>query len=335
MLKSHTLLAKLLLAGVLSATWPSGSASAKDLIVSHAKGELVLHGVPARVAVFDLASLDILRALGVEAVVGVPKGAEGKGNLPPHLTQYADARYHNIGTLFEPDIPVLTALRPDLIVIGGRSSKTYQTLAGIAPTIDMSSSDTDLAALTIAHTRTLGRIFGVEQRAERRTTEFKALVAKLQSQAEKAGTGLLLFGAGENLTVQAPGDRFGSAYDFIGIRSAVPAAKPPASGSARDARPVAGSPEATALQEVQQKALATALATDPTWIFVIDRTAATSGEPSKIAEKLSGNAAIAATSAWKAKRIIYLDPKTWYIVGAGIDALSRSAQETLTALQFG
>jgi len=89
------------------------------------------------------------------------------------------------------------------------------------------------------------------------------------------------------------------------------------------------------LRETRQEALATALATNPTWIFVIDRTAATGGEPSRITEKLAANAAVSVTSAWKAGRVIYLDPKTWYIVGAGIDALSRSAEETLMALQAG
>ncbi|TCP97582.1 iron complex transport system substrate-binding protein [Sphingomonas sp. PP-F2F-A104-K0414] len=335
MLSSYTLLTKTLVVGLLGATLATGSASAKDVVVPHAKGEIVLHAAPTKAAVFDLASLDILRALGVEAVAGVPQGAEGKSKFPAHLAQYADAKYRNVGTVFDPDIPALTELRPDLIVIGGRSSKAYDALTGIAPTIDMSSSSTDLAALTIANTRTLGRIFHVERRADRRTAAFAALVGRLHAQAGKAGTGLLLFGAGESVTVQAPGDRFGHAYDFIGIRSAIPAVKRSPSASARDVRPAMGSPEASALRDTQQKALATALATNPTWIFVIDRNAATGGEPSTITEKLAANAAVAATSAWKAGRVIYLDPKTWYIVGAGINALSRSAEETLRALQAG
>jgi iron complex transport system substrate-binding protein len=238
MLCSYTLLTKTLVAGLLGATLATGSASAKDVVVPHAKGEIVLRAAPTKAAVFDLASLDILHALGVEAVAGVPQGAEGKSKFPKHLAQYADAKYRNVGTLFDPDIPALTALRPDLIVIGGRSSKAYDALSGIAPTIDMSSS-TDLAALTIANTRTLGRIFNVEQCADRRTVEFAALVERLHVEAGQAGTGLLLFGAGENIAVQAPGDRFGHAYKFIGIRSAIPSLKRPPSASARVSRPAA------------------------------------------------------------------------------------------------
>ena len=135
--------------------------------------------------------------------------------------------------------------------------------------------------------------------------------------------------------MQAPGDRFGHACDFIGIRSTVAAASPSASTSGFRVRLAAGSPEAAALRKTQQESLAAALSTDPTWLFVIDRTAATSGEPSTMAEKLAANPGIASTSAWKAGRVIYLDPKTWYIVGAGIDALSKSAAATIIALRAG
>jgi ABC-type Fe3+-hydroxamate transport system substrate-binding protein len=64
---------------------PGAPALAKDIVVADAKGETVLETAPRKAAVFDLAALDILNALGVDAVAGVPKGAEGKGNFPPHI----------------------------------------------------------------------------------------------------------------------------------------------------------------------------------------------------------------------------------------------------------
>jgi iron complex transport system substrate-binding protein len=331
----NRLLAKGVALSLVTAAWLPGMASAKDVVVPHARGTITIRDTPARVAVFDLATLDNLHALGIDGVAGVPKGTEGKSNFPPHLAQYRGPGYRNVGTLFEPDLRALTALRPDLIVIGGRSSKAYDALTGIAPAIDMSSPSKDVAALTIANTRKLGRIFGVEQRAERRTAEFGALIGRLRAQGGKAGTGLVLFGAGESVTPHAPGDRFGHVYDFVGILSAVAAARPPASESISRTRPPAGSPEAAAQRQAHQATLKAALAANPTWLFVIDRIAATSGEPSAIAERLRANADVAATSAWKAGRVIYLDPKTWYIIGAGIDALSTSAQDTLTALEAG
>lgn len=305
------------------------NSAAKDVTIAHAKGETILHAIPTKAVAYDLATLDNLNALGIEAVAGVPKGTQGTGNFPAYMSKYADAKYRNVGTLFEPDIAALTALRPDLIFVGGRSSSKYAELAAIAPTIDMTSSSKNLAEATADNVRKLGQIFSVTDRAERRVVQFEAQLADLHTQAAKSGTGLLLFAAGQGVTVHAPGDRFGHMYDFVGIRSAVA----PESGGSSGPRPAAGSPEAEVARQQQQQAFAAALATNPDWLFVIDRTAATSSAPSTIREKLAADERVAGTSAWKAGRVVYLDPKSWYIVGAGIDALSKSASDILAALR--
>ncbi len=306
----------------------SAPAVAQSVVVTHAKGETELKQPPRKVAVFDLATLDILTALGVDAVAGVPKGKDGQGNFPPHLARYADAKYAGVGTLFEPDAAALAALKPDLIVIGGRSARQYDAMKAIAPTIDMSPKGKGLAATAIDNTRTLGRAFGVTDRADSRIAAFEAQLTSLHARAAKAGTGLVLFVAGRGANVQAPGDRFGTAYEFIGIRPAVPAAVPAAGGP----RPEAGSREAEAAAKQRDAAFKAGLATDPTWLIVLDRAAATGAPPSPIAQRLAADPQIAATSAWKAGRVIYLDPKNWYLVGAGIEALSKSAADALAAL---
>jgi iron complex transport system substrate-binding protein len=302
--------------------------SAAQTVVAHAKGQTELRQVPRKVAVFDLATLDNLTALGVDAVVGVPKGEQGNGSLPPHLARYADPRYRNIGTLFEPDVAALTALGPDLIVVGGRSARRYDAMRAIAPTIDLSPTGTGLSATAIANTRTLGLAFGVADRAEKRIAAFEAQLAALHARAASAGSGLMLFATGRGISAQAPGDRFGTAYEFIGLRPAVPPVIP----AARGTRAAAGSPEADAAAAKREAALAAALATDPDWLIVLDRAAATGTTPSPIARRLAADPRIAASTAWKAGRVIYLDPKSWYLVGAGIDALSESAAETLAVL---
>lgn len=322
------LTAKATIALAVAISGPVTPVLAQDVVVYHAKGEAVLKAAPRKVAVFDLATLDNLNALGVDAVAGVPKGASGTGNFPPYLARFADGRYQNVGTLFEPDTAALTALKPDLIVIGGRSASKYDALKAIAPTIDLSSSRSGLAVAAITNTRKLGQVFGVTDRAEKRIADFEAQLASLHAKAATSGTGLVLFVAGKGAAVHAPGDRFGTAYDFIGIRPAVAPATPAPSGR----RPEAGSPEAEAAGQQRDAALEAALASDPSWLIVLDRAAATGSPPSPIAERLAADQRIAGTAAWKAGRVIYLDPKVWYIVGAGIDGLSKSAVETLAAL---
>lgn len=318
-------------AALLGLACMSASALAQDIRIAHAKGETILKARPAKAAVFDLATLDNLQALGVDAVAGVPKGAEGRGNFPSSLAGYGDTKYQNVGTLFEPDMAALMALKPDLILIAGRSSKNFDKLAAVAPTIDMSSADKPLAAVVKDNVTTLGRIFGVSDRAKARLARFDVQMAGLHAQAAKAGTGLLLFVAGRGANVQAPGDRFGHVYDFIGMRAAVEPAAPAKPGP----RPAADSPEATAARTEQQAAMAAALTREPDWLIVLDRAAATGAPPSPIAERLAADDRIAATRAWKAGRVIYLDPKTWYLVGAGVDSLSASASDILATLRAG
>ncbi|WP_420143176.1 ABC transporter substrate-binding protein [Sphingobium sp.] len=156
-------------------------ASAQAIRIVHAKGSATVPAVPAAIAVYDLATLDNLHAIGVEAVARVPMGPDGKGNFPPYLNPYADARYRNIGTLFEPDIAALQVLKPDLIVIGRRSAKQYDALSGIAPTIDMSSPNKDLAALTTGNVCKLGQALGHGDQAEKRIAAFEAQAASLHA----------------------------------------------------------------------------------------------------------------------------------------------------------
>ncbi|MBW6527734.1 ABC transporter substrate-binding protein [Sphingomonas sp. RHCKR7] len=307
---------------------PTASASAREVAATHAQGETVLTGTPRRVAVFDLAALDILTTLGVEAVVGVPKGG-GKATLPPPLWRYADTRYADVGTLFEPDAAALTALKPDLIVVGGRSARSFDKAKAIAPTIDLSVRGQGLARAAIENTRKLGSLFGVADRAESRVAAFEAQLSRLHAKAAHAGTGLVLFVTGRGAMVHAPGDRFGTAYDFIGIRAAVA----PVAKRGTEPRPAPGTAEAAAAAQRGQAALAAALASEPDWLIVLDRAAATGKPPSPIAERLGAHPQIAASRSWKEGRVIYLDPKGWYLVGAGIDVLSRSAAATLKALE--
>lgn len=305
----------------------TGAETAQGIVVKHAQGQTTLPATPKKVAVFDLASLDILNALGVDAVVAVAKPKDKPANFPPHLARYGDARYAAAGSLFEPDQAALKALQPDLIIIGSRSRRAYDALSTIAPTIDLSPVQADLAATAIANTRTLGRLFGEEQRADATVAAFEQALAALHAQAKSQGTGLLLFAAGENISAQAPGSRFGHAYDSIGIRPVLA----PTNAVAGEQRPKPGTPAAEAARKRQQDALATALATEPDWIFTIDRSAAVGTAPSDLPERLAADQKIAASKAWKAGRVVHLDPKTWYLVGAGIEALTNSAEDVRSA----
>ena len=142
---------------------------------------------PQRVVVYDLATLDTMQALGM-AVRGVPQA-----QLPPYLAGYADARYTVAGSLFEPDYAALSQIRPDLIIVGGRSAAKYEALGKIAPTLDFSVRGDHLLQDMACNITQLGQ-----------PAQGQALLARLEREvgvvrhlAAQAEPGLLLMAVNE------------------------------------------------------------------------------------------------------------------------------------------
>lgn len=318
-----------------AASWAQ-SADA-GLLVRHSQGETRLAATPRRVAVFDLAALDGLQALGVE-VAAVPKA-----RFPAHLQAYEADRYAKVGTLFEPDEAALRSLKPDLIIVGSRSASKYGAMSAIAPTIDLSTSTDAFLASVTANLQTLGRLFNRQAEAAAKVEELSAAASALQARAGKAGKGLLLFAAGQGLSAQAAKTRFGVIYELIGITPAVVAADlsaPRARSAAQQAAPAAGSPEAAAAEAESRRAAAqrdeqlTALLgrVQPDWLFVLDRNAATGGEATA-AGLLAKQAGVQKTPAWERQRVVYLDAPGWYLVGGGYGVLRNTIDQVGAAFE--
>lgn len=81
---------------------------------------------------YDLSILDPLNALNIQIKI-VPKTT-----FTGSLTSYYQAQFVKAGSLFEPDLAQLKRLKPDLIFIGGRSTKTLKSLQPITATVDLS-----------------------------------------------------------------------------------------------------------------------------------------------------------------------------------------------------
>ena len=314
------------LGGVGPGMGPS-PAMAEEIRFSHAQGEVALPADPQRIAVFDLPTLDAIHALGkADLVVAVPKSADAPPNFPDHLAVYGEDRFAPAGTVFEPDPAALTALAPDLIIIGGRSRNAYEAMTAIAPTIDMTAAGDDLAENVIAATASLGNLLGAEEAAAERIAAFEARLADARALGADAGTGLVLFGAGQGFSVQAPGGRFGTVYGLVGIEPAIGPSE-----AATGPRPEPGSPEAEAARKRQQEALEAALAADPDWIFTLDRNAAVGNtDAAPLIERLAEDSRVTATTAWQSGQVVELDARTWYLLHGGIDAISASV-ETIAA----
>jgi iron complex transport system substrate-binding protein len=98
----------------------------------HAMGETTIKAAPARVVVMDTGELDAMVEVGIKPVGAVDYGVAG---LPAYLSGSLDG-VKVVGSINEPDIEAIAALRPDLILSSKlRHEKLYQRLSAIAPTV--------------------------------------------------------------------------------------------------------------------------------------------------------------------------------------------------------
>ena len=94
---------------------------------------------PQRIAVLDLAALDIIDNLGLgDRVVGT------KHTSIDYLSAYVENKdIKNLGTIKEADMEAVMECEPDVIFIGGRLSASYDALNEIAPVIYLFNRYTD------------------------------------------------------------------------------------------------------------------------------------------------------------------------------------------------
>lgn len=279
-------------------------AAAQTVRIDTAGGLADAPHLPARIAVYDVAAIDTLDALGVKAA-GVPS--------PMHLPRLdgAVADAARIGTLFEPDLEAVNALAPDLIIVGGRSAAAADALRPFGPVIDMSIWGEDLTDVAIARIRAYGAIFDKGPQADALIADLRARIAAAHNAAEGQGTALIVLANGPKISVFGPKSRFGWVHGAVGLAPAAEELDDAAHGRA-----------------VSFEFL---LEVNPDWLIVIDRGAATGAAGAGARATLS-NEVVARTKAWQAGHVIYLDPSEVYISGGGHGALARVIADVTAAL---
>lgn len=158
------------------------AASADGVQIETYRGSVDVKIAPETLVVFDVASLDTLDALGIEA----------DGTVSNRYVSYLkDNEAASVGSLFEPDIEAVLALNPDLIVVGGRSSKQFEAMAEVAPTIDMTIWE-DTIGQGLERLNAYGKIFGKEAEAAALITAFEAKLSEAKSAAADQGKAMIV-----------------------------------------------------------------------------------------------------------------------------------------------
>lgn len=265
---------------------------------------------PQRIAILDMASLDILDALGVAQGRVVGSASTSLDYLQGYVT---DSSIANLGTIKEADLEAVMACEPDIIFIGGRLSASYDDLSQIAPVVYL-ATDTELGVVESVrqNASTIASIFGLEEQAL--MAEFDSRIAALEEFAagKTAIVGLVTSGSfnvlGNDGRCSMIGREIG--FDNIGVDAEIDTSTHGNEAS---------------FEFIVDK--------DPDYIFVMDRDAAIQTEGAKLAQEIVENELVMDTRAYQDGHIVYLaHPAVWYTAEGGITALDIMLTDLETAL---
>lgn len=295
---------------VSKTTDTSAETNNPTLSVKHAQGTTAVPVNPAKVIVFNTATLDTMDALGIK-IAGLPKSST---HLPKFLQQYESDEYFNAGTLFEPNYEALSNLKPDLIIAGGRTADAYDKLSEIAPTIALNVDPKDFVNSLAERTEQLGQIFNKQAEAEKLITDFKQQITSLREKTANQGTAMMIMINGGKISSYGPGSRFGFIFDQLGFT------------------PATEFPQAGTHGNVMNAELL--LAANPDWLFVLDRDSAIGNDKAQSAQQVLDNPLVQRSKAWTNNHIVYLDSSALYIAG-GVQTYSQMMDQINQILDAG
>lgn len=280
---------------------------------------------PERIAILDLAALDIIDNLGVgDRVVGTANTSID------YLSSYANNdEIKNLGTIKEADLEAVMACEPDIIFINPRLSASYDAFSEIAPVVFL-ATDTEIGLVesVTKNATTIASIFGLESSVEEKVDEFADRIKALQEVADgktalvgmtTSGSFNLLGNDGrcsiigtevgfENLTATESSSQKGESSSQGGSKG-----EGQSNGQGGSNSTSAHGNETSFELVVQQ---------NPDYIFVMDRDSAIGTEGAQLAKEIMENELVMGTDAYKNGNIIYLEnPAVWYTAEGGITAL--------------
>ncbi|HEX4815552.1 MAG TPA: iron-siderophore ABC transporter substrate-binding protein [Nonomuraea sp.] len=164
--------------GPADTTSTTSGASQPFRTVKHAMGETVIPAQPKRVVALDQSFVDAVLTLETP-VVGHTTYRSLDTSLPDYLGQVADTYGKDstpVGTLEQPSLEKIMALKPDLIVSAKvRHEALYDQLSKIAPTVFSETT----GAIWKENVRLMGQALGKEELADTRIKEYEARAARI------------------------------------------------------------------------------------------------------------------------------------------------------------
>ena len=264
-----------------------------------------------RIAVMDMASLDILDSLGLgDRVVG------SSSTSLDYLQEYVtNDEIVDLGTIKEADMEAVMSCEPDVIFIGGRLAQSYDALSEIAPVVYL-STDTEIGLVKSVekNAKTIASMFGVEDDVKDLMDGYDARIEKLKAFAE-GKTAIIGMCTSGGFNVLGNDGRCALIGNEVGFENIGVDANVDTSTHRNEA----------SFEFVVEK--------NPDYIFVLDRDVAIGTDGAQLAKDIMENELIMGTDAYKDGKIVYLEhPAVWYTAEGGVNALGFMLEDLENAL---
>jgi len=270
------------------------------IVIDHNLGQTVIAHRPQRVAALDMNEVDFLDQLGV------PIAGMVKDFVPHFLAKYKnDDNVLDLGSIVQPNMEKIYALKPDLILMTPLHANQYQALSELAPTlhfdVDFRNSQSNHLEVIKQHLLDLGEIFDKQALAQQKVAEIDAKVEQvLAVTSDRPETALVVMHNNGSFSSFGLESRYGFVFDVLGVKPA----------STEIATSLHGQPVSS--EFINQA--------DPDILYIIDRTAVMEGIPNIDVERLA-NPLLRQTKAWKNGKVILVDADAWYITAASVTSL--------------
>jgi len=281
---------------------PAEPAAPTEVEVTDIYGTVMVPVNPQRVVALDNRTFETLQDWGIQ-LAAVPKAV-----MPSDLVYVSDESVLDIGSHNDPNLEIIAAVDPELVIVGQRFAGRYDEIKALVPNavvinlnFDVSTSaehpgDNLIEGLKNS-TLALGAIFDKNAEAAQLVADFDKAIADAKAAYNGTDTVISVVVSGGNIGYSAPrtGRVWGPMYEVFGWVSPLE---------------VAGATSDHQGDDISVEAIAQS---NPDWIFVLDRDAATASaaDSTPAIDVINNSPALQNITAVKENKIVFAPADTY------------------------
>ncbi|SHJ83096.1 iron complex transport system substrate-binding protein [Tessaracoccus bendigoensis DSM 12906] len=292
------------------------SAAPTSVTIEDNRGSHTVEVPPTSVAAFDNRTFETLSDWGVTLSVAAVS------LMPATIAYTQDDSIVDVGTHNEPNLELIVAADPDVVIIGQRFTQFYDDIAALVPDatlIELDPRDGEPFADELKRQVTvLGEVFSKQAEAQQLVDDYDAAMARVKAAYDPAQTAMAVNVSGGEIGFIAPGQgrTLGPVFTDAGL---TPALEVEESSTNHEG------------DEISVEAIA---ASNPEWILVMDRSAAVDADNPDFkpaAEIIEATDALRNVPAIQKGQVVYMPADTY--TNEGIQTYTEFLNDFADALE--